>query len=121
MREFICKIVSRGEELLCISVSIESICGAGVNGSAECGEVFVGNHGFGGTAAGATNGAVTTAGMFEVAGVGVATVPTPAVGVTAVGTADVPITGIFAQMDCNEIPLAIGAIAAAAFVASINI
>jgi hypothetical protein len=45
----------------------------------------------------------------------------PAVGVTAVGTADVPITGIFAQMDCNEIPLAIGAIAAAAFVASMNI
>ena len=54
-------------------------------------------------------------------GAGVVAVPMPAVGTFAVGTADVPITGIFAQIDCNDIPLAKGAIAAAAFVASINI
>ena len=47
--------------------------------------------------------------------------PTNGIGAAAVGTADVPITGTFAQIDCSDSPVGTGASADTAFVASTNI
>jgi hypothetical protein len=66
-------------------------------------------------------GTTGAAGVGAGVGTSVGTVPITDAGAAAVGTAEVPITGIFEQIDARERPFCIGAKAPTALVASTNI